>query len=76
MGRSLFGITPSVNTAVSANKSPKQSEVSAGRLPSKVVCGKKPVVVNWCGQTKLVESETISKGDKNLNFCRKIAHES
>lgn len=64
MGRSLFGITPWVNTTVSANKSPEQSEVSAGGLPSKVARGNTNVVVNRCRQMKLVENETVSKGNK------------
>lgn len=60
MGRSLFGITPWVNTAVSANRLPKQSEARAGRLPSKVVCESKNVA-NWCRQMKLVERDNFQR---------------
>ena len=72
MGRSLVGVASSVNMASSAEKSPKPSEVNAGRLPAEVGGESENVVVKWCGQMKPVENKTISKGDKNLTSARKL----
>lgn len=73
MGRSLFGVTPWVNRAGSANKSPKESEVSAGRLPSKAARENKNVAGNWSRRMKSVENETISEGNNILLLQEKQA---
>lgn len=58
MERCPVGMTPLVN------KSPEQCGVGASRLLSTVVCENKKDVVNCCRQMKLIEIESVSKGDK------------